>query len=75
MIVCVLSSATLLKNVLKCAGPMIESEYQRHPQSYPFMLDGGFIPVKKILFVTWEGYEYFSDKRKIEEVNHSTRTL
>jgi len=55
MVVCVTTSKTLLNIILDKAGSAIESEYKiKHRLNSNFVLDGGHIPVNKILFAPWE---------------------
>lgn len=55
MVVCVTTSKTLLNIILDKAGSAIESEYRINRRlKSSFVLDGGNIPVKKILFSPWE---------------------
>jgi hypothetical protein len=70
MMICISTSNNLCENVLRRAGPSIESEYKaRSPLKDALLLDGGLTAAQKILFVPWQTEIEETETTKTEKVH------
>ncbi|CAF0739301.1 unnamed protein product [Adineta ricciae] len=68
VMICVMTSITLLKSVLMRAGPTVRAEYEKRYRTESFFfLDGGSTLAKKILFVPWKSDVQLSDISQIQQ--------